>query len=95
MGNKKSNHDASEGADTKEDGRWSGHTINDDVCDISGKAHHIHVDEHGILHRCYHKCRGVVTSFGFWVGLTLGFPVEHYLWEKVWPFTLITKWLGL
>ncbi len=45
--------------------------------------------------RCYHRCRSVLLSWGFWLGLTLGFPVEHLLWEKVWPFTLVTRALGL
>lgn len=56
---------------------------------------HFHEDEQGFLVRCYHKSRAAVLSLGFWVGLTIGFPVEHFIWEKIWPFTLITKWLGL
>ena len=56
---------------------------------------HTHYTESGILIRCYHKSRAAVLSVGFWVGLTMGFPVEHFLYEKVWPFTLITKLLNL
>ena len=56
---------------------------------------HTHVDEQGKLVRCYHQCRSALTSVGFWVGLTLGFPLEHLLYEKVPPFTYITHWLGL
>lgn len=57
---------------------------------------HEHTHEHnGVLHKCYHHCRVVITDFSFWIGLTVGFPIEHYLWEKVWPLYLITKWLGL
>jgi hypothetical protein len=29
------------------------------------------------------------------IGTTVGFPLEHFLYEKVWPFTLLTKFLGL
>lgn len=56
---------------------------------------HYHMDEYGTLVKCYHACKSTFFSLGFWAGLTLGFPVEHWLWEKVWPFTLITEWLGL
>ena len=56
---------------------------------------HFHPDEAGLLKVCYHRCRSSLISWGFWVGLTLGFPLEHLLWEKVWPFKEITKMLGL
>jgi hypothetical protein len=49
----------------------------------------------GALHACYHQCRNALLSWGFWLGLTVGFPIEHYLWEKVWPFSELTSWLGL
>ena len=58
-------------------------------------GHHYHKDNDGILHRCYHSCRTVVSSWQFWLGMTLGFPFEHYLWEKVWGFRMVTEWLGL
>jgi hypothetical protein len=45
--------------------------------------------------RAHHQLRTSVFSLSFWLGLTLGFPVEHFLWEHVWPFKLISKWLGL
>ena len=56
---------------------------------------HYHTDEHGLLVKCYHGTRSLLTNWQFWVGLTLGFPLEHLLWEKVWPFSVITDWMGL
>jgi hypothetical protein len=56
---------------------------------------HQHTDENGMLVKCYHKCRTELSSAGFWVGVTISFPVEHFLWEKVWPLKMITHWLGL
>ena len=56
---------------------------------------HSHVDEHGILHKCYHQCRNTLLSISFWLGVTLSFPIEHFLWEKIWPFTILSKTLGL
>ena len=56
---------------------------------------HFHRDEHGALVKCYHRSRSVLLSVEFWLGATLSFPLEHFIWEKVWPFTIITKLLGL
>lgn len=56
---------------------------------------HYHRNQQGKLVACYHVCRSVFLSPGFWWGTTLSFPIEHYLYTKVWPFTLITKLLGL
>ena len=58
-------------------------------------APHFHKTEDGVLVRCYHAGRSTLLSWQFWAGLTLGFPVEHLLWEKVWPFKLLTHWMGL
>lgn len=55
---------------------------------------HFHKDEHGILVRCYHKCSRT-PWISFLIGITVSFPLEHLLWEKVWPFSLITHWMGL
>lgn len=55
---------------------------------------HHHKDHNGFLHACYHKCRVIVT-WQFWVGMTIGFPLEHFLWEKVWPFKAVAHWFGL
>ncbi len=43
----------------------------------------------------HQQLRASVFNLSFWLGLTLGFPFEHFLWEHVWPFKLISKWLGL
>lgn len=61
---------------------------------------HYHTDKKlGITVRCYHACRNNLLSASFWVGTAIGtmvsFPLEHYLYEKVWPFTLVTRWMGL
>lgn len=31
----------------------------------------------------------------FAVGTTIGFPLEHFLYNHVWPFVVIAHWLGL
>lgn len=61
----------------------------------AGLGGHEHKDKRGYMHTCYHKCKGVLTSWQFWLGITLSFPMEHLLWEKLWPFYLLTKALGL
>lgn len=55
---------------------------------------HFHQDSRGILHACFHKCRPVLT-LSFWIGITASFPLEHLIWERLWPFNLLTKVLGL
>lgn len=52
-------------------------------------------EKQGVWSRLHHQLRTTVFSLSFWLGLTLGFPFEHFLWEHVWPFKLISKWLGL
>lgn len=56
---------------------------------------HTHVDEVGRVVKCYHETKSILTSGSFWLGITFSFPLEHFLYEKVWPFTLITQFLGL
>lgn len=56
---------------------------------------HTHVNKHGILVECYHKSATELKRVGFWVGVTVSFPLEHILYEKVWPFTIIKGLLGL
>lgn len=56
---------------------------------------HQHRTINGSLIACYHTCRNLLTNWQFWVGITLTFPLEHALWEKVWPFKLLTKAWGL
>jgi hypothetical protein len=48
---------------------------------------HYHKDEHGVLVKCYHKCRNVLTDYAFWIGITVSYPLEHFLWERVPPFS--------
>lgn len=59
----------------------------------AGKPH-FHLNEGGFMVKCYHRAR-VNPVLAFVVGTMISFPLEHYLYEKVWPFTLITTWLGL
>lgn len=56
---------------------------------------HFHVDNKGVLHKCYHQCRRAIADWGFWLGVTVSFPLEHFLWEKVWPFYKLTELFGL
>lgn len=60
---------------------------------------HYHKNEKGLLVSCYHSCRNSLASWQFWIGTFIStlvsFPLEHYLYEKVWPFYILTKWLGL
>lgn len=44
---------------------------------------HVHVDEQGFIVKCYHKCKNILTEPAFWLGVTLTFPIEHFLWTKV------------
>ena len=60
----------------------------------SGKPHQ-HRTREGLLVDCYHGSKQLLTDWRFWTGSTLGFPLEHFLYEKVWPFKLVTVWLGL
>ena len=63
--------------------------------DFSPPQPHTHVDKHGFLVECYHSTKNVLFNVSFWLGVTLSFPLEHWLYEKVWPFTILTKFLGL
>lgn len=47
------------------------------------------------LTKLFRRFRRTVFSLSFWLGLTMGFPLEHFLWERVWPFKLITRWMTL
>lgn len=60
-----------------------------------GIPFHTHEVKPGLVVRCYHSCRTGILTWSFWLGLTLGFPLEHLLWEKAPGFRLITHWLGL
>lgn len=65
------------------------------VRDEEKVTHHYHRNEYGALIKCYHSCKNVLTDYAFWIGTLISFPLEHALYEKVWPFTLISKLLGL
>jgi hypothetical protein len=39
--------------------------------------------------------RFLYAVVGFCVGTTVGYPIEHLLYERVYPFTLIAQLLGL
>ena len=62
-------------------------------CNIKPTKFHTHINEQGLLIKCYHQCKIVFFNWQFWAGLTMGFPLEHLLWEKVWPFNMITEFL--
>lgn len=53
----------------------------------------------GFFVKCYHKTKigfkDTLGSTAFWIGMTLGYPLEHYLWEHLWPFMLLTKWMSV
>lgn len=52
---------------------------------------HYHEDRQGKLHKCFHVCRNLFTSWQFWVGTVfvnivnnvIWFPFEHSLWDNV------------
>jgi hypothetical protein len=58
---------------------------------------HFHTDERGVLVACYHQCKNwgnqILGAWQFWLGVTVSFPIEHFIWEKVWPFKLFTEFL--
>lgn len=56
---------------------------------------HYHTDSDGVLVKCYHQCKTVLLMPSFWIGATLSFPLEHLIWEKLWPFNILTHFLGL
>jgi hypothetical protein len=56
---------------------------------------HTHLTEEGILVKCYHKSKNTLCSPAFWIGITVSYPFEHLLWEKVWPFKILNHWMGL
>lgn len=56
---------------------------------------HVHVDEQGFIVKCYHKCKSMFSQPAFWIGITVSYPFEHFLYEKVWPFSIIGHWFGI
>lgn len=61
---------------------------------VKGQPHY-HKDSKGVLHECYHACVSTLKDKAFWFGVSISFPIEHWLWTKVWPFYLLSEWLGL
>lgn len=55
---------------------------------------HTHKDEHGKLVKCYHESVQLLTSWQFWIGMTISFPLEHMLWG-IWPLNLVFEYFGL
>lgn len=62
---------------------------------MSKIRYHTHLDERGFMVKCYHKTTNVLKDVSFWIGVTISFPIEHYIWERVPGFSHITKFLGL
>lgn len=54
---------------------------------------HTHKTEDGFVVKCYHQCKSVLWSVPFWIGLTIGYPLEHTLWEHVPPFKQINEFI--
>lgn len=62
---------------------------------------HYHKDERGVLVQCYHACtkglgsvRETLTNPVFWIGTTVTWPFEHFLYEHVPPFSWIAHLMG-
>lgn len=67
---------------------------------VSDKDHlvnkpHFHLNENGVLVKCYHGTKTLLTDYAFWIGVTISFPLEHFLWTKVPGFSHLAVWLGL
>jgi hypothetical protein len=56
---------------------------------------HTHITETGMIVRCYHESKTLLKTPSFWIGMTLGYPLEHLIWEKIWPFSWLIKFIGL
>jgi hypothetical protein len=50
---------------------------------------HYHKNKIGVLVTCYKHCTDLLSDWRFWVGITVSYPLEHFLWEHVWPFKLV------
>lgn len=57
--------------------------------------HEVIQTDKGLFAKCYHTGRELLLNWRFWLGLTMGFPLEHMLWEHVPPFNWIAKYLGM
>lgn len=60
---------------------------------------HYHKNEEGVLIQCYHSCRkslkDTLGNTAFWIGITVSYPLEHLLWERVPVFSHIAHFLGM
>jgi hypothetical protein len=56
---------------------------------------HYHKTRTGKVIECYHACKSILADYAFWVGTLVSWPLEHYLFSKVWPFKLVAKFLGI
>lgn len=56
---------------------------------------HMHTTSEGTLVKCYHECRSLLTDWKFIFGVTVSFPLEHFIWTKVPGFSDIAHHLGL
>ena len=55
---------------------------------------HYHKTPNGLV-ACLHKCKSCLTDLSFWIGVTVSFPLEHVIWEKIPPFNYIARYFGL
>lgn len=62
---------------------------------MSHDHEHYHKDEHGVLVKCYHKCKNLLTDAAFWIGITISYPLEHMLWERIPGFSHLAHWMGM
>ena len=73
-----------------------GHSKLTAIPDEETPDYHYHRTEDGFFVRCYHAAsKSILTNWKFWAVLLISFPVEHYIWTKVYPFTLFAGFLGL
>lgn len=56
---------------------------------------HTHKTPEGLIVKCYHECKSILASWPFWIGVTVSFPIEHFLWTKVPGFYHIAEFFGL
>lgn len=56
---------------------------------------HARAKARGWLAKGSSATRKYLTQPSFWLGTLLSFPIEHFIWEKIWPFDVLTKLLGL
>jgi len=49
------------------------------------QTYHLHKNEHGFMVKCYHGTRDLFTDYKFWIGITMSYPLEHWLWETLLP----------